>query len=433
MPAKTAALLLGAALACSAAPGGASELPYERGTTEKLVVYFANNSTMLMRDYRTNGTALGKLDGLLQSRAVASALDSIVIRGSSSVIGSFRTNERLAGERAAVVRGYIRWKHPHIDPGKIRIAPSVFNWDELRERVQQAPAVPCRTEVMQILSLPLGDESKQVQIQLLGNGATENYITNHFARYMRSATSLVFYLKEEPGKEATTSSMPGDEPETRTQAITEEESPEPDDADERVPAAPEQVPVARPGTARERKPLLALKTNLLYDVVSALNLEVEIPVGRRWSVAAEGIFPWWLWERKQYALEILNGNVEGRYWWGDRSAREPLTGWFAGVYAGGGYYDVEWKTRGYQGEFFSAGLTGGFAHRIGRNWRMEYSLGLGYLGSKYREYVPKSLCGEDNWHLIRQGSGHAGWVGPTRAKVSLVWMIHQGGGKKGGK
>ena len=157
---------------------------------------------------------------------------------------------------------------------------------------------------------------------------------------------------------------------------------------------------------------------------------MEVPIGQRWSVAAEGIFPWWLYEKKQYALEILNGNIEGRYWWGERSRRDQLTGWFTGVYAGGGYYDVEWKTKGYQGEFFSAGITGGFAHKIGRNLRMEYSLGIGYLTNKYREYTPQQ-CGVDGeWHLIKQGNGTSNWIGPTRAKVSLVWMINSGNNKK---
>lgn len=183
----------------------------------------------------------------------------------------------------------------------------------------------------------------------------------------------------------------------------------------------------------EPKPLFAVKTNLLYDLGSALNLEMEVPIGQRWSVAAEWIFPWWLWEKKQYALEVLNGNIEGRYWWGNRAGRDQLTGWFTGIYAGGGYYDVEWKTKGYQGEFISAGITGGFAHKIGGNWRMEYSLGMGYLGSKYREYIPQECGCDDDWHLIKQGSGRSTWIGPTRAKVSLVFMINHGYQVKGGK
>lgn len=420
-------------MTCSTVLSRASALSHDGKPAEKLVVYFANNSTMLMRDYRTNGTALVRLDELLQTPAITSVLDSIVIQGASSVIGSFRTNERLAGERAAAVRGYIRWKHPHIASDKIRIDPSVFNWEELRERVRQDPFVPFRESVLQILVLPLSDESKQAQIQLLGNGATDNYITDHFARYMRSATSLIFYMKK-AGPVSLPATIPGDEPETVPEAAkVDGEPPQPDDTAGRVPEAREQGPYVQPVAAPGRKPLLAVKTNLLYDLGSALNLEMEVPLGRRWSVSAEWIFPWWLWEKKQYALEILNGNVEGRYWWGNRTRREPLTGWFTGIYAGGGYYDVEWKTKGYQGEFLSAGFTGGFAHRIGRNWRMEYSLGVGYLGSKYREYVPETICGDDQWHLIRKRHGQVNWVGPTRAKVSLVWMIHRSDRKKGGQ
>ena len=34
------------------------------------------------------------------------------------------------------------------------------------------------------------------------------------------------------------------------------------------------------------------------------------------------------------------------------------------------------------------------------------------------------------WHLIKQGNGTSNWIGPTRAKVSLVWMINSGNNKK---
>lgn len=408
---------------------------------ERLVFYFANSSSMLMRDYRTNEIELGKLDRLLQIPAITSVLDSIVIQGASSVVGSFRTNERLAGERAAAVRGYIRWKHPHIDPDKVHIVPCIFNWGELYERVQLDSQMPYRDEVLHILTAPLDDESKAMRIKLLDNGTAERYITDHFARYMRSATSLVFYLKEAQVKVAEPETaehnpefMPVEAPEVVTVSVIEgPESPEPNDADRVSSGDPGKTSFVPSLAGMERRPLFALKTNLLYDIGSALNLELEIPIGRRWSVAGEWIFPWWLWEKKQYALEILNGNVEGRYWWGDRTRFEPLTGWFTGVYVGGGYYDVEWKTKGYQGEFVSAGLTGGFAHRISKNWRMEYSLGVGYLASKYREYTPENICGDDQWHLIRRKSGHVNWVGPTRVKVSLVWMIHQGYPQKGGQ
>jgi len=176
----------------------------------------------------------------------------------------------------------------------------------------------------------------------------------------------------------------------------------------------------------DNTPLFALKTNLLFDAVSALNIEVEIPFGNRWSVSTEYIFPWWLWENRQIAFEMLNFNIEGRLWIGYRAYKKELTGWYMGLYAGGGYFDFEWKDKGYQGEFFIAtGLSAGYAHTIGQsgNWRMEYGLGVGIIHINYREYAPR-FGSDGEWHLIRQSDGQHFWLGPTKAKVSLVWMIN---------
>ncbi len=189
---------------------------------------------------------------------------------------------------------------------------------------------------------------------------------------------------------------------------------------------PAPVTDEAPDDVQAGKPLLAVKTNLLFDVFSAVNLEIEVPIGQRWSVLGECIFPWWIWEQKQSCLQLVNVNAEGRYWFNRLSGGPVMTGWFAGLYAGGGYYDFEWKNKGYQGEFYmSAGLTGGYAHTLGKdsNFRMEYSVGIGYLNTRYREY--SSVWGvDDEWHLVLRQSGNYSWVGPTRLKVSLVWMLN---------
>jgi hypothetical protein len=85
---------------------------------------------------------------------------------------------------------------------------------------------------------------------------------------------------------------------------------------------------------------------------------------------------------------------------------------------------LKWKEQGYQGEFYNMGLSGGYAHEISRDgkWRMEYSLGVGYMNTNYREYNAK--MGLDNeWHLIRQKTGIYKYGGPLRAKISLVWTL----------
>lgn len=177
--------------------------------------------------------------------------------------------------------------------------------------------------------------------------------------------------------------------------------------------------------------LFAVKTNLLYDAVTAPNIEIEVPIGDRYSVAAEWIFPWWLSDSKQRAFELLCGTVEGRYWFGERSTKEQLTGWAIGLYVGGGYYDLEWDGTGYQGEhLLSGGIAGSYAHSIGGNMRLEYSVGLGILTTKYRKYSAQE-CGTD-WNLLRTRRGTSTWFGPTRCRVSLVWMLHRAD-KRGGE
>ena len=58
---------------------------------------------------------------------------------------------------------------------------------------------------------------------------------------------------------------------------------------------------------------MALKTNLLYDAVTALNIEFEVPIGKQWSVAVENLFPWWEFNNK-YCFQLWEMGAEGRYW-----------------------------------------------------------------------------------------------------------------------
>lgn len=369
---------------------------------------------MLMRDYYTNQVTLEKLDAVLKDPGFNSKVDSITIFGSASLVGNLEINSNLSHQRALALKTYIRWKHPGVYDDRIYVLPYVFNWDVLTELVQNDPLVPGREETLKILgSSTISDQSKVNQIKQLGNGKTEAYLTEHFARYMRTATSVFFNLKEEAAELPEVVEEP-------VVADTIEEA-------EVVVAELEDIPeILFPAVVQPHKayrPLFAVKTNLLYDLLSVINVELEVPIGKHFSIAGEWIFPWWLWEKKQYALEVLNGNLELRYWWGNHTKDNLLTGWYLGVYGGAGLYDVEWKTEGYQGEFFSTGLSGGFAHKISKHWRLEYSLGVGYMGTKHRNYIPEMWDNDNEWHLIKQKSGNSFWIGPTRAKISLVWMI----------
>lgn len=182
-----------------------------------------------------------------------------------------------------------------------------------------------------------------------------------------------------------------------------------------------------------KRPLFALKTNLLFDVVMMPNIEIEVPIGNRWSVDGEYTFPWWLFDNDKYCMQILMGGLEGRYWLGNRKVREQkgvLTGHFLGLYAGGGKYDLQWDDNGYQGEFFiAAGISYGWATSIARNLRLEFNIGIGVLRTNYRHYHTR-----DNYHtLLWQENGKYTWLGPTKAKISLVWLLNRKTGNGGSR
>ena len=169
-----------------------------------------------------------------------------------------------------------------------------------------------------------------------------------------------------------------------------------------------------------RRPLFAVKTNLLFDAALMPNIELEVPIGKRWSLNGEYMFPWWLINDDRYCLQVLMGGLEVRYRPGRRSGRDVLTGHFIGLYAGGGKYDLQWDKNGYQGEFFiAAGVSYGYAHSIARNLRLEYNIGIGMLRTDYRHYHSR----DNHRTLLWQENGEYTWLGPTKLKISLVWLI----------
>ena len=181
------------------------------------------------------------------------------------------------------------------------------------------------------------------------------------------------------------------------------------------------------------RPLFAIKTNLLFDVVSFVNLELEMPIGERFSIAGEVVFPWWTFDSgtadsNRNRIHLLNINLEGRYWFGNRAQKQTMTGWFAGIYVGGGLFDFESNAKGYKSDFFiMGGISGGYGHTINKkgSLRMEYSLGVGYMQADYIYYEAHYSPGGE-WHPVSDKYSRYSWFGPTRLKVSFVWMLNKG-------
>ncbi|MDR2388612.1 MAG: DUF3575 domain-containing protein [Tannerellaceae bacterium] len=185
-----------------------------------------------------------------------------------------------------------------------------------------------------------------------------------------------------------------------------------------------------PATEYESYPLFALKSNLLFDLALTPNIEVEVPLGKRWSLNAEYQGGWWLRESNFFCWQIVAGGLETRYRLGDVEERPWLSGWFVGLFMGGGYYDFQFSEEGTQGELYiMAGASGGYTLPLSERWRLEFSSGIGYLTSDYRHYRMM-----EDYRLIKQGeSMQISMLMPVKLKVSLLWIINGRKRVKGGK
>ncbi len=352
----------------------------------------------------------------------------IEISSYASPEGGRSYNQRLSDNRINAIYDHLTTT-TSIPSNLIVKDHSGTDWDGLKALVEQSN-MQYRDDVLYILNTIKEEtwsklnptdpwqtltDSRNKQLMELKGGIPYNYMSTNFFAQLRRGSVLVIHLE------------PIEQP-TEVEVIAEEPTEEEPAAELEIIEEPQTHIYIAPTTS-VTTPLLAIKTNLLFDVATMANVELELPIGNRWSVAGEWIFPWWVTSDNAYALQLLSGQIEGRYWLGDRETKSQLTGWFAGLYAGGGLYDLQWQNNGYQGEFYiAAGLSAGYAHTINKSGslRMEYSLGVGYLNTEYRYYEGK----QDNEYLVWQHDGKYTWIGPTKAKVSLVWIINKRGGKR---
>lgn len=182
--------------------------------------------------------------------------------------------------------------------------------------------------------------------------------------------------------------------------------------------------------SRTREPFyMALKSNLLYDALTVPNVGVEFYLGKDWSIGGNWMYAWWKCDHDHNYWRIYGGELELRKWFGSKAKEKPLTGHHVGVYLQGLTYDFERGKTGYLSDFsYGAGVSYGYSAPIGRRLNLDFVIGVGYLGGEYKEYLPI-----DN-HYVWQATKDRSWFGPTKAEVSLVWLLGRGNcnAKKGG-
>ena len=166
---------------------------------------------------------------------------------------------------------------------------------------------------------------------------------------------------------------------------------------------------------------VALKSNLLYDVTTTLNLGLEIGLARKWTLDVPVNYnPWKPEDGKR--LRHWGIQPEVRYWFCERFNRTfiGLHGHYADFYVGGwpdwSFISTNMQKNRYQGYLYGAGFSVGHSWILKKRWSVEASLGLGYAHIVYEKY-PCATCGTKSKDTSKN------YFGPTKASVSLIYVI----------
>ncbi len=194
------------------------------------------------------------------------------------------------------------------------------------------------------------------------------------------------------------------------------------------------------GQQADRRALyVALKTNMLYDAVAVPNISGEIYAGHNISVGVNWMYSWWSRENRHRYWRIYGGDLSVRYWFGKAAGAKPLTGHHVGVYGGIFTFDFEWGGTAYMGgkpghnlwerPMVNAGVEYGYSLPVARHLNIDFTVGVGYAGGIVEKFKP--IEGTYLW----QSTSRRTWIGPTKAEVSLVWLLGHGNvnAKKGGE
>lgn len=364
------------------------------------------NETELYEDYQDNEAALEMIRYHFQH---SPRIDSIVIYSYASPEGPYKLNKRLAEERGKRARRFLLEQFPaerNFPDSLIIIKPTAENWDGLYEMVYKFYPYKDKEDVLELLTRPgLTQDQRKVMLKKLNGGIPWGFIRSKILPQLRYATWVAEWVHISP--------IGANIPAIRPQLIARQSMPSLSVPKPEIQHTPE---------AEGKKLILALKSNLLYDLVSFTNFSIEVPIYKdKLSLLYYHQFPWWTWGQadNEYCSRFLSIGGEARWWF---MTKDRLNGHFLGAYAESGKYDFEYqRSICYQGEFYSAGLSYGYAMPIGRNLNLEFSISAGYASIAYRGYTPS----EDYEILWRDPEkvGRLHYFGPTKAQVSLVIPI----------
>lgn len=393
----------------------------------RTTIYFRPGYSLLELSYRDNAANMKALTQGIQTIKgnPCVQLQHIRILSAASPEGNSALNKRVAKRRGERLRNYL--KETLVLPDSIfTVSSAGEDWQGLAALIAKEKT-PWRNKALQIIrhtpewvtrNGKVVDGRKR-QLQNLDGGKAWKYMLDNHFYTLRTGAVVVCEVKT-LAAESTPSAAEARSEQASTESASQSPSSPP------FPAIPSQVP---PG--QEPPPsasYFALKSNLLYDALLVPNLSLEASIGSGWTLAAGGMLAWWSKDAKHRYWRIYGGDLEIRKYFGTLSKSKPLQGHHLGIYGDFLTYDFEFGAKGYQSKAtYAAGIKYGYSHPIANRLNLDFALGIGYLHSNYKTYVPKDGC------YVYQETKKRKWLGPTQAEISLVWLLGKGNTNSKGK
>ncbi|MDE7413612.1 MAG: DUF3575 domain-containing protein [Muribaculaceae bacterium] len=383
---------------------------------DSVTFYFQRGKSDFEPSLNHNSQALRHLDSISQSgRPII--LD-INISGAASPEGSVTLNNHLSDRRAEIIRDIISSKL-NLSPTKTTSSFIGRDWRRLLDFARQDPEIPSQDETLSLLENIVymidqrgyEEESDHFleKLKAIDNGVTYKYLFSKYFPLLRSSR-VYFDYRLLPVLPLYPDSLP-------ISVLT--------------PSLSDIVVSTLPFEAKEsRNFYMALKTNMLYDVLALPSLSAEFYLGKNFSAVGNWTYGWWDKNSTHRYWRAYGGDLAVRWWFGKKANEKPLTGHHLGIYGGIFTYDFEFGGKGYMGglphetlwnrSLRMAGIEYGYSLPIARRLNIDFTIGIGYMGGKYIKYIP------DGGRYLWQSTNKLNWFGPTKAEISLVWLIGNG-------
>lgn len=413
----------------------------------RTTIYYRTASARLELPYMDNDRHLAALGDSIRSLGSdpAVVLRRILIQASASPDGNTKYNKELTRKRGEDLRDYLK-DNLSLPDSIFALQPQGEGWSELAEKLGRTDA-PWRDKAITIIrDTPewVVREGKVVdgrkrQLMNLAGGRAWQYMKENLFDSLRSGALVVCEMERIERVKPKPESAQAELKPAPEQAVDNVMNPDDtvDTAGKELETTAtlynkEDETIPQDNTdkeAAEKKPFyMAAKTNLLYDAALVPNVGLEVYLSGGWSVGGDWMYAWWSKDSKHRYWRIYGGELEVRKYFGSKAAEKPLQGHHVGVYAQGLTYDFETGGKGYLSDFnYGFGLEYGYSLPVAKRLNIDFGIGVGYSGGKYKVYDPEDGC------YVYKETKKRRWFGPTKAEISLVWLLGHGNeNKKGG-